>query len=78
MVTKCHSVPQNGPVTRLVSFSVPVLANHILDCVELRPAMISIDNNLRSSYFALFVPVHQVIAVLWLDCSHLMTNLPRS
>ena len=39
--------------------SIPVLANHVLHCVEFRPAVVGVYDNLGSADLVLLFSVHQ-------------------
>lgn len=58
MIPKSHAIPQNGPIARLICLSVSVLANHVLNRIQLGPTMVGVDYDLRSSDFALFISIH--------------------
>lgn len=66
VVSEGHTVPQNRPISGLIGLSVPVLANHILQSVELCPAVIGVDYNLGPPQLVLLFSVHNVVLVLLL------------
>lgn len=58
MVSQRHTVPKQASVPWLCGLSVSVLADDVLHCVELQPAMVGVDDDLLSSDLTLFLSVH--------------------
>ena len=59
MIPQSHAVPEEGAISRLSCLPVAIFANDILYGIELRPAVIGINDDLGPSDFVLFLPVHQ-------------------
>jgi len=77
VVPQGHPVPKNRPIARLVGLSVAVFADNVLNCIQFGPAMVGINDNLAPLDLALFVSIHQVIRILWLNRCHLVHVLAR-
>ena len=77
MVSKSHSVPEQGSVTGLGCLPVSVLANYVLNCVKLRPAVVGVDDDLSSADLALLFSVHQRL-LLYLRLSGCLVLLSLS
>ena len=63
MISKSHSIPQYGSISRLIGFSVSVLADDILYGIELCSAMISVYDNLCPPQLGLLFSIHNMIGV---------------
>ena len=61
VISQGHAIPQDGSIPRLICLFVSILANNILNCVELTSAMICIDNDVSFSDFGLLLSIHQMI-----------------
>lgn len=59
MISQRHPIPQQRSVTRLRRLPIPILPDHILYSIKLRPAVIGVDNDLLPPDLALLLPVHQ-------------------
>jgi len=61
MITKCHTVPEDGPFTRLICLPIAIFADNILDSVQLSSTMICIEHNLLASDLCLLFSIHQMV-----------------
>lgn len=61
VVSQSHAVPEQTSITWLVCFSIPVLANDVLNGVKFTSAVIGVDHNLLPSKDLLLASVHQVV-----------------
>ena len=61
VVSQSHSVPEDAPITWLGGFPISILADDVLNRIQLAPAVIGVNNNLGSPEFRLLFPVHDMI-----------------
>lgn len=63
VVSQSHTVPENAAFTWLISLSIAILSDHILDRVQLTSAVIGVDDNLLAPDHLLFASIHEMVAV---------------
>ena len=73
MISKCHAIPQNASISRLIRLSISIFTYNVLNRIQFRPTMVSIYHNLTTSYLPLFFSVHEMVLMysiwtVWIVC----------